>query len=141
MTKMFHCITQGGQFNNNCNSKIKGVLPEIDSTKTVLWNFHVDELQVNYMYYMVLERVILHELNIDLCFSDNNIRANGGRYKVCTFPMKDISKINLKSLYSYLIKKIQNKELWEREHVMDTIWYTYCILYSHYIRLHHKSNI
>ena len=38
-------ITQRGDFNNNFTSKVGIVLPEIDATKTVTWNFHVNDLQ------------------------------------------------------------------------------------------------
>ena len=75
-----------------------------------MWNFHVYDLQVNHSQVMILGRYILSEINIDLCFSDNNIRVNGGVYKGCTTPMKyfpkSISIFNLMGLKAKASVKI-----------------------------------
>ena len=46
------------------------------------------------MYDIIIGCNIFSELNIDLFFSNNNSRENGGSYKGFTSTMKDISKIN-----------------------------------------------
>ena len=70
-------------------------MPELDAKKSVTLDFHVDDLRFNHRYDMILGRDMLSELKLDLCLSDNTIRINVGTYKVCTFPMKYFSKINL----------------------------------------------
>ena len=59
-----------------------------------MWNFHVDYLQGNHRYDMILGRDILSELKIDLCFSDNTIKGNLGTCKGSKSPIKDGLKIN-----------------------------------------------
>ena len=56
---MVRWIKQGGDFNTNYISKVKFVLPELDAMKSVTWNFHVDDLQGNHRYDMVLGGDIL----------------------------------------------------------------------------------
>ena len=41
-------------------SKVEIVLPELDATKIVTYNFHVDDLQVTHRYDMKLVRAILY---------------------------------------------------------------------------------
>ena len=59
-----------------------------------MWSFHLDNSQGRHRYGMILGRNILYELKIDLCFSNNTTRENGGTYEGCTNPMKIISKIH-----------------------------------------------
>ena len=76
--------------------------------------FHVDDLQGNHRIKIGYESDIMSKLKIELCFSDNNIRGNGGMYEGCTDPMKLYSKIDFNSS-SCCIKEeyFWNKELWE----------------------------
>ena len=60
-TKLFCWITQGGEFNTNYSSKVKHLLLELDLTKIVTWNFHVDDSQVKHGYNTMLGRDILSE--------------------------------------------------------------------------------
>ena len=56
---------------------------------------------------MILGRDIFTGLKIDLCFSDNTIKENGGACKGCIAPMKDITNILLsaKSHYNIFVTK------------------------------------
>ena len=49
--------------------------------KSMKWDFHVDDSQSDYMYYMILCRDILSKLKIDLCFPNNTRKGNGGAYE------------------------------------------------------------
>ena len=42
-TKKACWITQGVNFNTDYTGKLETVLPELDATKIVTWNFHVDD--------------------------------------------------------------------------------------------------
>ena len=53
----------------------------------------MDYLQGNHKYDMILGRDIFYKLQIDISFSDNIIRGNGGAYEGCTSPMKDVTNI------------------------------------------------
>ena len=66
-------------------------------------NFHVDDLQVNFRYNMILGCDIYLELKIDLCFSDNTVRGNVGAYKECTLLdiRIDPNAINGKTFYQF----------------------------------------
>ena len=66
-------ITQGCDFNNNCTSKVGTLLPNIDARKSVMWDFHVDDLQGTHRYNAILGNNILSKLNIDLWLFDNTI--------------------------------------------------------------------
>ena len=144
MTKPVRWSKKGGGFNTNYTIKVEVVLHELSVTKSVMWNFHVNNSQENHGYNMVLGRNIFSELNIYICFYKNTIRENGGTHEECTAPMKDISKININSSSDWLKETIfQNKELWEREHVLEIMQHTRCILDTHYknsthLRLHQK---
>ena len=75
----------------------------------------------------------MYQLKTDLCFSDNTIRGNGEAYKVFTVPMKDVKNIDINTSSNWLTYKIfWNKEIWEREHVIDTIRHTRHILDTDY---------
>ena len=102
-TKPVCRITKGGEFNSKYTSKVEIVLTDKYETKSVTWNFHEDYLQGNRRYDMILGINIFYKLNIDLCFSDNTSRGNGGTYEEGTAPMKGVSEIGFNSL-SYWIK-------------------------------------
>ena len=57
-------------------------------------NFHVDDLQGNCRYDMILGCNIFYELKIDLCLSNNNVKGNGFAYEGYNAPMKDALKTN-----------------------------------------------
>ena len=75
-------------------------------------DFHVDELQKNSRYDIIISRDLLLELKLDLCFSDYTIKGNGGAYKGCTAPTRN--PYNLCDDASF-----RNEEVWESEHVLD----------------------
>ena len=87
--------TQRGDFNTSFTNQIHIVFPELDAKKNVRCNFCVDDPKVHNRYDMILGHAIFSGLNIDLCLSDNIIRADGGVYKVCTDPIKYVSEIIL----------------------------------------------
>ena len=89
------------------------VFPELDVTKSVTWSFHVDDLQKNSGYDMIIGQDLLLELKLDLCYSNCTINGNGGTYKGCTAPMK--YPTNFRDDAS-----LGNEELWEIEHVLDS---------------------
>ena len=43
---------------------------------------------------MILGREIFSEIQIDLCFSNNTVRGDGGAYERCKAPMKHVTNIN-----------------------------------------------
>ena len=118
-TKQVRWSKQGIDFNNKFTIKVEIVLAELYLLKILMCNFHVDDLQGRHRYDMIIGCDILSELNIDLCFSYNTIRLNGGTHKGCTAPMKDVSKINV-NVSSDCIKdeSFQKKELWEIKNVL-----------------------
>ena len=61
-------------------SKVEIVLPELDTTKIISRNFHLNDSHGNHKYDVILGRDILSELQVCLCFSDKKIRVNGGAY-------------------------------------------------------------
>ena len=75
---MVRCIAQRGYFNNNYTSDVEIVLPELNATNSVAWDFDVDESEVNYGYNMIRVRDILSKIKIDLLLSDNTIQGNEG---------------------------------------------------------------
>ena len=48
MTKLVRWSTQGGDFHTNSKSKAQIILPKLDVTEIITWNFHVDESQGNH---------------------------------------------------------------------------------------------
>ena len=75
-TKPVRWSKQGDEFNTNHNNKVDSVLPELDAGKIVIWNLHMDNLQGNHRYYMMLGHNIISKLKIEIYFSDNIIRGN-----------------------------------------------------------------
>ena len=61
-------------------------------TKIVTCILHPDDLQGAHWYGMILGFYILLELNMELCFSDNNIMGNGGEYEGSDTPTKEVYK-------------------------------------------------
>ena len=57
-TKPVRWITQGGDFQTTYKSKVEIVLPELDATNIITWDFHVDDSQGNHKYGMILGRDI-----------------------------------------------------------------------------------
>ena len=55
-----------------------------------MWNFHVDILQDNHGFDMILGYDILSKIKIDLYWSKNTIGANVDMCEGCMAPMKDI---------------------------------------------------
>ena len=88
-----HQENQGGEFQTRHQRKVEIVLLELDATKSITWNFYVDELHRNHTYNTLLGRDILFELQICLCFSNNKIRGNGGAYEGYTSPMKEVTNM------------------------------------------------
>ena len=60
---------------------MKLVLPELDATKIVTWNFQVDDLQKTSRYDMIIGRYLLLELKLDLCVSIYKITVMEARTK------------------------------------------------------------
>ena len=48
--------TQGSDFLTTHTTNVEFLLRELDATKSVTWNFHVDELQENAGYNMIIGR-------------------------------------------------------------------------------------
>ena len=99
--------TQGGDFLTTYKTNVELVLPELDAEKRVTWSFHVDDSQKNSRYDMIIGQDLLLEFNLDLCFSDNTIKGNGGTYEVFTAHMKDT--YDLCDEVRFI-----NEEVWER---------------------------
>ena len=73
-TNLVRWSTQGGDLKNKFTTKVEIFLPELDVTKSVMWYFHLDDLQGHHMYDMILGLDIFSGLNMDLCLSYNTIR-------------------------------------------------------------------
>ena len=52
-------ITQGDDFLTTYKTNVELVRPELDVTKSVTWNFHVNDSQKNSRYYMSIGRYLL----------------------------------------------------------------------------------
>ena len=62
--------TQGGNFPNTYTTNLDLVLTKLDATNSVTWSFHVDDLQKNSWYVMVIGIDFLLEIKLDLRLSD-----------------------------------------------------------------------
>ena len=60
MTKSVHWSTKRWNFDKNYTNKVEIVLPELYGTKSVMWNFHVDDLHVKHRYNILLGYDILY---------------------------------------------------------------------------------
>ena len=89
------------------------VLPLLDATMIVKWNFYMGDSQENSRYDMIIGQDLLLELKLDFCFSDHTIRVDGGAYKGCTISMKDPFDLHDDAIF-------RNEELWESEDVLDS---------------------
>ena len=63
---------------------------------------------------MIIGQYLLLEPRVDLCFSNYTIRGNGGAYEGFAISMKDISELRNNKIFI-------NEELWESEHVLNSI--------------------
>ena len=54
MTNTERWITQRGELKTNHTSKIEFLLPKLYATKSVMYNFHVGDVQVKHGYNMIL---------------------------------------------------------------------------------------
>ena len=61
--------------------------------KNVTWNFHVDDLQENARYDMVIGQDLSLGIQIDLCLLHYNIMVNGGVYEGCNAYMRDMNNV------------------------------------------------
>ena len=73
--------TQGGEFLTTHTTNVELVLPELDATKIVKWNFHVDDSQKTSRYDMITGQDLLLELKLNLCFSSCTIKGYVGMYE------------------------------------------------------------
>ena len=106
-------------------TNVEMVLPKLDTTQSMMWSFHVDDLRKNSRYDMIIGWYLLLELKLDLCFSDYKIKGNGGAYEGCTAPMKYPS--NLCDDTRFI-----NEVWWESEHVLNSMQHTRRILDEKY---------
>ena len=109
-TKPFRWITQGDDSHKSYKSKVKIVVPKFYAEKSITWNLNVNDSQGNNNYNIILRHNILYELKIDLCFSNNTIRGNGGPYERCVSPMKDVTNINFNASSVWLHEKISRNK-------------------------------
>ena len=79
------------------------VLPELDVMKSVTWIFHMDDLQKNSRYDIIIGQDLLLKIKLGLCFSIYTIKRDGGAYEECTTPMKDPSNL-------YDVASLRNEE-------------------------------
>ena len=117
--------TQGGGFLTTHKTNVELVLPELDATKSMTWNFHMDDSQKNSRYDMIMGRDLLLELKLDLCFSYCTIKGNVGAYKACTVYMKHPSYLRDAKIFI-------NERLWESKHVINSTRRTRKILDAKY---------
>ena len=66
--KPVHWKTQGGELQKTHQSTVEIVLPEMDATKRITWDFHVGESQGNHKDNNIIGHDIFPELQIDLRF-------------------------------------------------------------------------
>ena len=53
-TKHIRLSKKGGDFNTNYTSKVEIILTDLYMTKSVMWNFHMDNSQGTHKYVMIL---------------------------------------------------------------------------------------
>ena len=70
MTKPQTWITQAGTIKTNKKSKVELILPELDMTKIVTWDCHMDDSLILGRYDMSIGRDFLSELCMNLNFSN-----------------------------------------------------------------------
>ena len=88
---------QVGSITTNLKVEIDFTLPEINATKIVTWNCHVDN-SAKVGYDMILVRYILRYLVLNLKLSYHIIEVYDGTLKSSTAPMVDISTYEFKYL-------------------------------------------
>ena len=117
--------TQGSDFLTTYKTNVKWIQLELNVTKSVTWNFHVDDLQKNWWYVMIIGPDLFSKLQLDLCFSEHIIMGNGGAYEKCTVSMKYPSDLRDDSSF-------RDGEWWESEHTLNATRCTRRILDAKY---------
>ena len=85
---MIQWHTQAGNITTNLMVKIYLDLLELSATKTMTWNFHVDN-STKGRYDMILDRYLLTALELNLKFSVHVINVDYLTFKGSTAPMVD----------------------------------------------------
>ena len=101
------------------------LLPKLDATKSMTWNFHMDDSQKHSRYEMIIGQDLLLELKLDLCFYDCTIKGHGGAYEACTVYTKYPSELRDAKIFI-------NERLWEIKHVINSTRRTRKILDAKY---------
>ena len=94
---MIQWHTQAGKITTNLKIKIDFTLTEFGMTKTVTWNYHVDD-SAKGTYDMILGIDILTTLGLNLKFSDHVIEADYKPFKRYTAPMVYLVEYEFKCL-------------------------------------------
>ena len=94
---------QAGSITTNLKVNMDFTLPGHSATKTVIWNFHVDNLDKG-RYDIILGRDILIYLGLNFKLSDHIIEAYYGTLKGYTTPMVDMGAYESKDLNTGKIK-------------------------------------
>ena len=134
-TKPVRWETQAGVFHTKYRANIEFAIPELDATKSVTWQFHVDDSPGAHRYDMILGRDIMDKLDLDICFSDNTIKCTkeGAAFEGCTAPMKDLATISPNASSDWLHDEtFCHEESWESDHVLDATQRTRHILDATY---------
>ena len=77
----------------------------------------MDDSLVLGRYDMIIGRDLLSELCMTLNFSKHVVECNGGAYKGCTAPMKDVDSIQFSDASDNMFA---HEELWESEAVLES---------------------
>ena len=89
--------TQAFNIATNMRVKIYFSLPKVSRTKTMTWNYHVNE-SAKIRYYTILGRYLLKELVLNLKLSEHIIKADDGPLKGSSAPMVDLITYEFKAL-------------------------------------------
>ena len=89
--------TQADNITTNLIIKIDFTSPELNATKIMTWNCHVDE-SAKRIYDMVLGRDIFKALVIYLKLSEHFIEEDDENFKASTTPMVDLGTYEFKYL-------------------------------------------
>jgi len=93
ITKPQEWTTKGGNFTTNCMVKMRLCLPELDESKVINYDVHVDESEEGGRCDLIIGRDLLKQLSIILDFNDDVIKSTDGPYMGCSAPMKDSDAI------------------------------------------------
>ena len=69
--------TAAGRFLTSKTKTINFKLPELDHSKIINWNAHAADLS-SISYNMIIGNDLMKELQIDICYSTNEIKWNSG---------------------------------------------------------------